>query len=224
MSLTVRGATVSPFQENSWVLKCEATGEAIFVDPGEEADRLAALAASMQAKPVAIWLTHAHIDHVGAVADLQDRFGIPTYMPEGDQPWLDALPMQAQMFHLKGIRAPRIDGPVEDRQAIRFGAIEGVAIATPGHTPGGTCFYFAKEKVLVTGDTLFVGSVGRTDFPMGSWDDLEKAIRERLFTLPDDVTFYAGHGEPGLLGQERLHNPFVGEGALGPIAKVPRMP
>jgi glyoxylase-like metal-dependent hydrolase (beta-lactamase superfamily II) len=224
MLLAVRGITVGLFQENSWVLKCERSGEAILVDPGDEADRIAQVVASMGARPVAIWLTHAHIDHVGAVAALQEQYAIPTYMPEGDRLWLEALPMQAEMFRLKGVRVPRIDGPVEDGQAIRFGEIEGTAIATPGHTPGGTCFYFPKDKVLVTGDTLFVGGVGRTDFPMGSWDDLEAAIRGRLFTLPDDVTFYAGHGDPGLLGKERLFNPFVGEAALGALARAPRMP
>ncbi len=223
MGLEVRNVVVSVFQENSWVLKCTETGEAIFVDPGDEPDRIAALATSMQAKPVAIWLTHAHIDHVGAVAALQDRFSLPTYLAEDDRDWLDALPMQAQMFRLKASRVPRIDGPIREGDVIRFGKVEGRAIATPGHTPGGTCFYFEKEKVLVVGDTLFVGSVGRTDLPMGSWDELERSIRGRLFQLPDDVTFYSGHGPPGKLGDERKHNPFVGEDAAGPIPRVPRM-
>lgn len=222
MGLAVQNVVVGLFQENSWLLKCETTGEAIFVDPGDEPDRIAALAASMQAKPVAIWLTHAHIDHVGAVAALQDRFGLPTYLSEGDADWLSALPLQAQMFRLASPKVPRVDGPIVDGQPIRFGEIEGTAIATPGHTPGGTCFWFPREKKLMVGDTLFVGSVGRTDLPMGSWDELERSIRERLFVLPDDATFYSGHGPPGTLGEEKRHNPFVGAEARS--VRVPRMP
>lgn len=210
------------FQENSWILKCEETGEAIVVDPGDEPEKIVALLKQMQAQPVAIWLTHAHIDHIGAVAAVQERFGLPTYLSDGDQDWLEALPMQAEMFRLPARKTPRIDGPIVDGQTIRFGHVEGKAITTPGHTPGGTCFYFPNEKTLITGDTLFVGSVGRTDFPMGSWDDLERSIREKLFVLPDDVTFYAGHNEPGNLGWEKRNNPFVGMEKRD--IRVPRMP
>jgi glyoxylase-like metal-dependent hydrolase (beta-lactamase superfamily II) len=224
VALKVRSVVVGLFQENSWVLRCERTGEAILADPGDEPDRISALIDEMGAHPVAIYITHAHIDHVGAVAPLQEKYKIPAYMPEGDRDWLDALPMQAQMFRLDDVRVPRIDGPIVDGQTIRFGDIEGRAIATPGHTPGGTCLYFEREKVLVSGDTLFVGSIGRTDLPMGSWEEIERSIRGRLFQLPDDVTFYPGHGAPGPLGQERLHNPFVGDAAIGRPARAPRMP
>jgi glyoxylase-like metal-dependent hydrolase (beta-lactamase superfamily II) len=215
MGLSVRHVVVGLFQENTYVLMCERTREAIVIDPGDEAPRILKLIESMQAKPVAIYATHAHIDHVGAIADLQERYGIKAYAPDADGEWIDALPLQAQMFRLPSPPQPRIDGSLADGQRISFGEIEGIAIATPGHTEGGTCFYFEREKVLITGDTLFAGSVGRTDLPGGSWATLEKSIRERLFSLPDDVMFYPGHGEEARLGDEKRHNPFVGEAAGG---------
>lgn len=224
MALDVRWVVTGPFQQNSYVLVCAETREAILVDPGADASRIGALVSDEDAKPVAIYLTHGHIDHVGAVAELQQRYGVPTYAPQGDVPWIEALPVQAQMFGLPAPGVPRIDGDLPDGAEVRFGRVQGRAIATPGHTEGGTCLYFEADRVLVTGDTLFRGSVGRTDLPGGSFETLEKSIRERLFTLPDDVTFYSGHGDPGRLGDERLHNPFVGEGATGGRVFTKRMP
>lgn len=221
--LDVRWAVTGPFQENSYLLLCSDTKQAILVDPGDDAADLEQLICDAGAKVVAIYATHGHIDHVGAVAELQDRLCVPTYAPAGDQPWLDALPMQAQMFRLGPKRVPRVDHDLKDGDVIRFGKIEGRAIATPGHTQGGTCLWFEAERVLVTGDTLFVRGVGRTDLPGGDYDTLEASITQRLFTLPDDVTFYSGHGDPGRLGDEKRFNPFVGAaGSSG--ARVPRMP
>jgi hydroxyacylglutathione hydrolase len=157
------------------------------------------------------------------VADLQERYGVPTFVPAADREWLEALPMQARMFRLGERRVPRVDADLLDGQAIAFGGVRGRAIATPGHTAGGTCLWFEDDRVLVTGDTLFVGRVGRTDLPGGDFETLARSIRERLFVLPDDATFYAGHGDPGRLGDERRHNPFVGEGAAGRPLR-PRMP
>jgi glyoxylase-like metal-dependent hydrolase (beta-lactamase superfamily II) len=223
MSLVVRWVVTGPFQENSYLLMCSETREAILVDPGDDADDIAALVAEEQAKPVAIYATHAHIDHVGAIAELQEKYAVPTYVPGADLEWLEALPLQAQMFRLGEKRIPRVDGDFADGQRIAFGRIEGVGIATPGHTEGGTCLWFEQEKVLVTGDTLFVGSIGRTDLPGGDFSTIARSIRARLFSLPDDVTFYPGHGDPGRLGDERRNNPFVGEAAAA-RARVPRMP
>jgi hydroxyacylglutathione hydrolase len=223
MGLSVKHVVVGLFHENSYVLMCDQTHEAILIDPGDESPRIVSLIESMKAKPVAIYATHAHIDHVGAIGDLQEKYAVKAYAPAADEDWLDALPMQAQMFRLPSPKQPRIDGVIEDGQRIAFGALEARAIATPGHTQGGTCLYFEREKVLMTGDTLFAGSIGRTDLPGGSFEVLEKSIRERLFSLPDDVTFYPGHGEDGRIGDERQHNPFVGDQARG-AAWSKRMP
>lgn len=224
MSLVVRWVVTGPFQQNSYLLKCAATGEAILVDPGDEPEKIAALVAAEQARVVAIYATHGHIDHVGAVAELQERYGVPTWVPPGDRDWVEQLPRQAALFRLGEKRIPRIDGDLADGQVIRFGNVQGVAIFTPGHTRGGTCLWFPDDAVLVTGDTLFVGSVGRTDLPGGDFDTLERSISTRLYALPDDVTFYAGHGEPGRLGDEKRLNPFVGERAAAGRPRVPRMP
>ncbi|MFM2153281.1 MAG: hypothetical protein RL199_1716 [Pseudomonadota bacterium] len=224
MALVVRWCVTGPFQQNSYLLVDDATREAVLVDPGDDAEEIAALVERERATVRAIYLTHGHIDHVGAVAVLQERYGAPTFAPAGDRGWLDALPEQARMFRLGDRRVPSVDGDLDDGQAIPFGNIRGQAIATPGHTEGGTCLWFPADRVLVTGDTLFVGSVGRTDLPGGDFETLAESIRDRLFTLPEGVTFYAGHGEPGRLDDEKLHNPFVGALASGGRGRTPRMP
>ena len=224
MALVVRWCVTGPFRENSYLLVDDATREAVLVDPGDDADDIAALVERERATVKAIYATHGHLDHVGAIADLQERYDVPTFVPPGDRAWVESLPDQARLFRLGEKRIPRVDGDFVDGQRIAFGQIEGIAIATPGHTKGGTCLWFPVDKVLVTGDTLFVGSVGRTDLPGGNFETLSSSIRDRLFALPDDVTFYPGHGDPGRLGHEKLQNPFVGARAMGGTVRTPRMP
>lgn len=206
-------AVVSPFQQNSYVIGDPASKEAILVDPGDEPARIEAVLEKHGLRPKAILNTHAHLDHVGAVLYFQERYDLPFHLHKGEETWLNAIPMQAQMFGLPSSPIPRVDHWLEEGQTFRFGDRELEVIHTPGHTPGGCCFFFPKERVLITGDTLFAGSVGRTDFPGGSWTQLEHSIREKLFPLGDDVTFYSGHGPPSTLGKERESNPFVGERA-----------
>lgn len=210
--LCVRSLVTGPFQENTYLLVCGETKAAIVVDPGDEAPRIARLAEAEGAKVVALWATHAHLDHIGAMADLQEKWGVPAYVPDGDRAWVEGLPQQSLMFGLPEMRSPRVDGPVVDGAEIAFGNVRGRVLATPGHTEGGACFYFEADKVLVTGDTLFVGSIGRTDLPGGDFGTLEASIRERLYKLPDDIRFFPGHGGSGLLGREKRGNPFVRAG------------
>jgi hydroxyacylglutathione hydrolase len=216
MSLLVRRIVTGAFQENAYVVGCTATKSAILVDPGDDADEIRAVLSAEGLTPTAIVNTHAHIDHVGAVKRLQDALGLPFSLHEGDRVWLDGLDQQAAFFRLPNPGTPRVDHWLGDGEALRVGEQSGRIVHTPGHTPGGCCLYFEATRVLITGDTLFVGSVGRTDFPFSSWDDLERSIQQKLFPLGDDVTFYPGHGPEGRLGDERLHNPFVGIGDKGP--------
>jgi hydroxyacylglutathione hydrolase len=211
MSLFVQAQVVPPFRANAYVVGDLEAREALIVDPGGEIDALAHIAARTQLKLVALVATHAHIDHVGGAADAQRRFGVPLWMHAADRRWLEALDQQAAMFGLPRVQIPTVERWLEDGDAVGVGGRRGRAIHTPGHTPGGLCLFFPDDAALFTGDTLFVNSVGRTDLPGGSAQQLVASIRERLYPLGDEVTLYPGHGPPGRLGDERVGNPFVAE-------------
>ena len=218
--LIVARATVGPFQENGYVVGDPDTRDAVLIDPGDEPERFDALLASHGLVPRLVVNTHAHLDHVGAVAALQARHRVPFLLHPGDRTWLEGLEMQARMFGLATPARPVVDRWLADGEELALGGRAFRVIHTPGHTPGGVCLFFPAERLLFTGDTLFAGSVGRTDFPGGSWDQLEASIVERLFPLGDDVVFHSGHGPASTLGEERRTNPFVGEGADGrPVGK-----
>jgi len=210
--LIVAHVVVGPFRQNSYVLGDPETKEAVLVDPGDEPEAIEALIARHGLTPKYILNTHAHLDHVGAVHHFQEKLGLPFHLHPGDREWLEALPLQARMFGVPPTTVPRVDRWIADGERYPLGRRTIEVIHTPGHTPGGCCFFLRDDRVLVTGDTLFAGSVGRTDFPGGSWEQLEASIKGRLFPLGDDVTFHAGHGPASTLGRERVSNPFVGEG------------
>lgn len=211
--LIVAWVTVGPFQQNSYVVGDPATREAILIDPGDEPSRIEALLREHDLTAKYVLNTHAHLDHVGAVYFFQERYGLPFFIHQGEKMWLDSLPVQGQMFGLPTSPIPTVDRWIEDGDHLEVGSRRLRVIHTPGHTPGGCSFHFEADGVLVTGDTLFAGSVGRTDFPGGSWEQLRASIREKLFPLGDEVIFYSGHGPPSTLGQERAANPFVGDRA-----------
>lgn len=217
--LVVESVTVGPFRQNSWVVGDPATREAVLVDPGDEPEAIEALLARLGLEPRYVLNTHAHLDHVGAVHHFQQTRGLPFHLHPGDREWLENLPLQGRMFGLPTSPVPRVDRWIADGETFPIGGRTIEVIHTPGHTPGSCCLFLRDDRVLLTGDTLFAGSVGRTDFPGGSWAQLERSIRERLFPLGDDVTFFPGHGPASTLGEERRTNPFVGEaaraGALG---------
>jgi glyoxylase-like metal-dependent hydrolase (beta-lactamase superfamily II) len=160
---------------------------------------------------VRIFCTHGHIDHVAAGAEARALTGAPLQLHPADEGWLEALPRQAEMFGFDPVSPPTVDHRHADGESFRVGELEARVIHTPGHSAGSCSLLFPSEKVLFTGDTLFAGSVGRTDLPGGDFAALERSIRERLFPLGDDVRFHPGHGPSGTLGDERRANPFVGE-------------
>jgi hydroxyacylglutathione hydrolase len=201
--------TVGPFQENCYVIGDEETGAGAIVDPGDEAARIALAVEQTDLEVAQILITHAHIDHVGAVAALVDEYSCPVLMHAEAEPMLGQLPTQAMMMGLRFGKVPTVDSHIEDEGDIEVGGLELRSLYTPGHAPGHIAFYIESEGVLLSGDALFAGSVGRVDLPGGSMEVLMRSIEERLLTLPDETRVYPGHGPETTIGNERVHNPFL---------------
>src|SRR5574340_1134807 len=163
--LLVRHSVVGPFAANCWLASCGRTGETVLIDPGGDVDRALALVEQAGQRVVRIFCTHGHIDHVAGGAEAQERTGAPLQIHAADEPWLDALPRQAEMFGFYAVERPRVDHRHQDGEPFRVGEVEGRVIHTPGHSAGSCCLVFPDEKVVFTGDTLFAGSVGLTDRP-----------------------------------------------------------
>jgi glyoxylase-like metal-dependent hydrolase (beta-lactamase superfamily II) len=208
--MIVHCLVVGPFMENSYVLECEQTKECIFVDPGDEAERFIELVEKRKLIPKGIVNTHAHIDHIGAVEELKRKYKIEFRLHEEDKEWLEQASLQARMFGLGSVNKPTADSFIKDGEEISFGKQKGKVIHTPGHSAGGICLHFGD--VLISGDTLFAASIGRTDLPGGNLRQLLRSIKERLFPLGDHVKVYSGHGPETTIGEERRHNPFLDGG------------
>ncbi len=200
--------TVGAFQVNTYLLTDESTGLSAVVDTGESAelvDRLRERAPNV----AMILLTHAHIDHAGALAMLQAVWDVPTYLPRDEEPMFRTLPMQGTMFGSPQLnrRCGRIDHHLDDGDTIALGDTTLRFISTPGHTPGQGCFY--DDHDIVVGDTLFSGSIGRTDFPMSDPATAAESLR-RLLALPGHLRVHSGHGPMTTLDRELRTNPFLG--------------
>lgn len=202
--------TVGMFGVNTYLVTDEATGAAAIVDTGETDELVRALSRLAPPPDVRmILLTHGHIDHAGALTLLQERWDVPTYLPKDEVPLFETLPMQGRMFGMPQLDRPcgRIDHHVEDGDAIRLGETTLRFLSTPGHTPGQGC-YFDDHDILV-GDTLFAGSIGRTDFPMSDPRRAVESLR-RLLALPGHLRVHSGHGPVTTLEEELRENPFLG--------------
>lgn len=201
---------VGPLQCNCSIVVDEASGEAVVIDPGDEAERILKLLAAAKVRPVALLHTHAHFDHITGTREVAEATRAPILLHPSDLPLYEGLPEQAAFFGLR-TGAPRpIDRPLADADVIRFGTSSLTAIHTPGHTPGSTCFALAGDKpVLFAGDTLFRRSIGRTDLWGGDTDAILASIREKLFILPGDLPVICGHGPGTTIDEERRLNPFA---------------
>ncbi len=200
--------TVGPLQCNCVILGDADTKEAIVVDPGGDIDLVRLRLTELGLTCKAIIHTHAHLDHVSGTGDLQLATGAPVSLHEGDLPLLQALPMQAQMFHFPKPRNVEVDRFLADDNLVTAGGVTASVIHTPGHTPGSLCF-LVEGGPLVAGDTLFQGSIGRTDLWGGDFEGIMQSIQTRLMTLPDDTLVIPGHGPTTTIGQERRFNPFI---------------
>lgn len=210
MSLSVAIVPVTAFAQNCTIAMCNATKKAAITDPGGDTERILEQLKSMNALPEKILLTHGHIDHAGASKELARVLNIPIIGPhKGDAFWLEGLDKQAAMFNFKQVESFEPDQWLEDGDQVSVGELNLQVIHAPGHTPGHVVFYNQENKLAWVGDVIFQGSIGRTDFPQGDFNQLIGSIKNKLFPLGDDVTFIPGHGPQSTLGHERQSNPFV---------------
>jgi hydroxyacylglutathione hydrolase len=201
--------TVGPFQENCYIIGDEASGVGALLDPGDEAARIAMAVEGTGLEIGSIIVTHTHIDHVGAVVALVDEYTCPVLMHAEAEPMLEQLPTQAMMMGLRFGKVPTVDRYVEDEEILEVGDLRLRSLYTPGHAPGHLAFYVEDEGLVLSGDALFAGSVGRVDLPGGSMEVLMRSIEERLLTLPDQTVVCSGHGPRTTIGNERASNPFL---------------
>ncbi len=210
--LKFRIIPVTPYQQNCTLFWCDQTSKAAVVDPGGDLEIILDLICMSELSLSRILLTHGHIDHVGAAGILAKQIGIPILGPHRDDEFLlRALPSQCLTFGFPPIAAFQPDEWLKEGDKITLGSSEFEVIHCPGHTPGHVVFYAAADRIAQVGDVLFQGSIGRTDFPRGNHQDLLASIRNRLFPLGDDLRFIPGHGPMSSIGEERRHNPFVGD-------------
>lgn len=216
MSIKVAIVPVTPYQQNCSILKCEATGRAAIVDPGGEIDRLLDALKQMDADVEKILLTHGHMDHCAASAELRQRLSIPIEGPHREDAfWIDQLPESCRMMGLPPAEAFEPDRWLEDGDTVTVGEQTLRVFHCPGHTPGHVVFLHEGQRLAWVGDVLFQGSIGRTDFPRGDHALLISSIRNKLFPLGDEITFIPGHGPTSTFGQERATNPFVADERYG---------
>jgi glyoxylase-like metal-dependent hydrolase (beta-lactamase superfamily II) len=204
---------VPPFFKNGYVVSCEDTKEGVFIDPGDEAETLVAEALAARVNVTAILLTHAHIDHITGVGRVKKTFDVPIWLHREDLFFYDGIVEQARMFGLHAERQPDVTNFYDAGERLRFGNYDVEVSHTPGHAPGGVCLAIGRrgenERALFVGDTLFAGSIGRTDLPGGDYGTLIAAIRDVLFAFPDESLVYPGHGPQTTIGAERRTNPFL---------------
>lgn len=201
---------VTAFAQNCSVILCETTREAALVDPGGDAANIRQTLEQLKLKPAQILLTHGHLDHVGAAAELAAFYQVPVIGPQKLDAFLfEALPTQSRMFGLDECDPFTPDRWLEEGDSVQVGLVTLEIRHCPGHTPGHIVFFDRVGRLLISGDVIFNGGVGRTDFPQGNHHHLIEAIKTKLLPLGDDVEFIPGHGPTSTLGRERISNPFL---------------
>lgn len=211
--MIVETRAVEPFFKNGLILGCEETREAVLIDPGDEVGELLDVVRASGLQVKSILLTHAHLDHISGVGRAKAALGVPVWLHQADDFLYRAAVQQGIAFGFRVDQQPPVDFFYDGAESLRFGRYRVTVRHTPGHSPGGVCLAVAREdgseRVLIVGDTLFAGSIGRTDLPGGDAATLLRSINEVLFSYPDDTAVYPGHGPSTTVGKERGTNPFL---------------
>lgn len=210
--MEVKVFVFNPFQVNTYVLYNDS-GSALIIDPAcsaeDEEEMLVRFISEKKLTPMLLVNTHCHIDHILGVESLKKRYGIECAAHSAELPMLEAAPQHALMFGFSMEYTPTIDRMLADGDSVNLGNESLRVIHTPGHTPGGISLYASGSNFLITGDTLFKGSIGRTDLEGGNYEQLFKSISDKLLVLPEGAQIYPGHGESSTIGNEKRHNPFL---------------
>ncbi|MFO7665463.1 MAG: MBL fold metallo-hydrolase [Desulfobacterales bacterium] len=208
--MIIKNLSVGPIMANCFIVGCEKTREAVVIDPGDEPDKILLTLAGLKLKVKYIINTHGHFDHVGGNKKMKDATGADILIHSLDAPMLDYISQSASAWGMNVENSPPPDLMLKDGDDVKFGNISLKVLHTPGHSPGGISLY--SDGFVFVGDTLFAGSIGRTDFPGGDFDTLISSIRNKLFVLGDDVRVFTGHGPETTIGTEKKYNPFAGYG------------
>jgi hydroxyacylglutathione hydrolase len=199
--------TVGPFQENSYLVIDDTTNRAVLIDPGDEGELLVEMVRNSGATLEAIWLTHAHIDHIGGIAEVRRHFEVPVYLHPLDLPYYNTLSARAAQMY--GVSFEQPEGPdreLAEGDVLAVGSLRFTVMHVPGHAPG--LVSFNGHGVALSGDLLFAGSIGRTDLPLANPFDMDASL-DRIGTLPHETIVYPGHGAPTTIGEEKRSNPFL---------------
>jgi hydroxyacylglutathione hydrolase len=202
---------VGPLQCNCSVIGDEVSREAIVIDPGDDIEDVLGLVRKHQLQVKQIVITHAHIDHVGGAMKLRAATGAPILLNQNDYALLKMLDVQAAWIGVATPERVEIDQNLAHADTVKAGLLSAQVLHTPGHTEGSVCLYFPAEKKLIAGDTLFAGSIGRTDLPGGSYEKILHSLHQRVLALPDETVVIPGHGPVTTIGEERESNPFLQE-------------
>jgi len=200
---------VGPLQCNCSIIGDEATHEAMVIDPGDDIDDIMAIINEHNLQVKQIVITHAHIDHVGGAMKLRAQTGAPILLNQNDYALVKMLDMQAAWLGMRPPGEVEIEQDLKEGTKVEAGNVSANVLHTPGHTEGSVCLYFPAEKMLIAGDTLFAGSIGRTDLPGGSYRKIMRSLHDRVLALPDETLVIPGHGPNSTIGDERVGNPFL---------------
>ncbi|HJQ11433.1 MAG TPA: MBL fold metallo-hydrolase [Gemmatimonadaceae bacterium] len=204
--MNVHTITVGPFQENSYLVIDDDTQHAVIVDPGGEGQRLVNAIEKSKATLDAIWITHAHVDHVGAIATVKERWDVPVYLHPLDRRLYEAAGRQAEVYGVPFEEPPTPDAEFADGQKLMIGKSQMTVMHTPGHSPGHVVIH--GSGIALVGDCLFAGSIGRTDLPMSNPQQLAESL-QKIAALPAETIVYSGHGPETTIGEEKASNPFL---------------